>query len=1032
MVTILFLLENYMKTIFTLLLFLFFITPSYSQSDNYEFRSIWVVTWEYINGGSSVEANKLRIRTIFDNMKAANMTSVLLQVRQAGTAYYQSSYEPWGSYAGGSYPGFDPLEYAIEEAHKRGLELHAWFNVFASASTAPGSPAYEHPEWICRDRDGIPMTGSSIALSPGLPAVRSYLTDVAMEVVRNYDIDGLHLDYVRWNEYTNTSSLGKISDPEGPDGMISPTQLDELRMNAAGRYLYDLEHPFSAGVPSGYASWEEWWRWSVTEFVKVLQDSIKNEKAWVKLSCAALGAYNWGGWNGYDVVYQDAALWFNEGYVDQIAGMHYHWTTGSGFLNMLVYSCPQCWSQFIQPGVAAGRLYTVGPPSYILHTQNIWDNHNSIVNSSRIVDWVDGFQFFSYASWRDRNYFNEAANTFFSKKTKVRSGIPSNETVGVPQLQVTKIDSYKYKLTVTPPAVDKAYWFVIYRSETGSFSRDTTSIVEVVFSGNAFEVEEVFTGLQDYNGIYHYSVTMLNRYWKESELSNVVSTDPVPSNAPVVVLTIPAEGDTVAVTTPVEISFSKTINQNNIQNYFAFDPPVAISSVVSGPKKVVINTAGFNYNTNYTLRVDSLLRDINGRMLDGNNDGIEGDPFYLGFTTIDVDSVGPSFISIYPAAGDSIDIEDVIRLTFSEPLDTPSVNASNFILYRDNVAVLSEAVLTNYGTGAVVSIKPAQAFAQGSDYTLFISKDIADLSGNIMTSDVGLGLKARAEGYAMKRTIDNFNSGGPWEQPNFSGSTVGIMIPGTYFSYSVLVYLPSTSPQKSAELGYKWNPDVPVRLLREYLSGGTPRTVEFDTTYILQVYIHGDGSGTLFRFAIDEDMGGNNWPNHEVSKWMPIDWRGWKLVEWKLSDPSSVGSWIGNELLDGVKYRVDSFQLKDAPGSASEGVIYFDSFRASKKTFAITSVADETTAPQDFRLYQNYPNPFNPATTISFDLDRSGMVNLEIYDILGRKIKSLISGEMSAGRHSVQFDASDLSSGQYIYRIISGEKQFSRMMILMK
>jgi uncharacterized lipoprotein YddW (UPF0748 family) len=1019
-----------MKIRFTISLLILFLCSSFAQQTNNEFRSTWVISWEYITQ-TSAEVNKQRIRTIMDNMKAANMTSVILQVRQRGTAYYQSSYEPWGAQTGGNYPGFDPLQYAVEEAHKRGMELHAWFNVFSSVNAAPGTAAYLHPEWICRDRDGIPMT-ADIALSPGLPAVRSYLTTVAMEIVRNYDIDGLHLDYVRWNEFINSSSLGKAADQYEHDGIIPSSALEEMRNNAAGRYLYDVEHPYSGGIPAGHTSWENWWRWSVTEFVKVLQDSIKNEKPYVKLSCAALGAYNWGGWNGYYEVFQDPAKWFNEGYVDQIAGMHYHWTTGNEFINMLQYNCPQCWSQYIQPGVAAGRLFTVGPPSYRLDELNIWNNHADIVNKSRIAPFVDGFQFFSYGSWRDHNYFNEAASTFFSRKTKVRSAITGSPAVAAPQVQLTKESSYNYKLNITPPAIDKAYWFVIYRSETNNFSRDTSEIIHVAFSDSAFSVYEIFNGTQDYNGTYKYSVTMLDRYWKESELSNIVETDPIPSDAPVISFSSPASGDTVSINKSVELNFSKSINQSNLQNYFSFTPPVAISSIVSEPKKVVITTAGFEYTTAYTLRVDSLLTDVNGRMLDGNGDGIEGDPFYLDFMTVDADTVAPFFVSGYPQSTDSVDVEDVIRLTFSEPLDTPSVNSTNIILYRNSVVVETEAVLSNYGTGAVVSIKPLSSFSQSSDYTLTVKKELADINGNQMTADVNLSFRTKAEGYLFHKTIDKFNSASGWEQPSYSGSTTGIVLPDTYFGYSAAVYLPSTSPAKSAELRYVWDPNVTERLLREYLSGGTPRTIEFDTTHTLQVFIHGDGSGTLFRFALDEDNGSSTWPAHEVSKWIPVNWRGWKLIEWKLSDPSTVGTWIGNDVLDGAKYRIDSFQLKDAPGSASNGMIHFDNLRASKETYTITSVAEETNIPADFNLYQNYPNPFNPSTTILFDLNKGGMVTLEIFDILGRKINTLVSEEMSPGRHRVYFDASELSSGQYIYRIISGDKQISKMMMLMK
>ena len=182
-------------------------------SDNTEFRATWVITWDLINRYRTADQNKATARQIMDDHVKANMNAVLWQARQSGTAYYESDYEPWGAYAGKKHPGYDPLAYAIEQAHKRGLELHAWFNVFNCASTDPGAPAHEHPEWICTDYYGNPMT-SHISLSPGMAEARKYLVNVAMEIVRNYDIDGIHFDYVRWNEYTSSDMQPGLSEEE--------------------------------------------------------------------------------------------------------------------------------------------------------------------------------------------------------------------------------------------------------------------------------------------------------------------------------------------------------------------------------------------------------------------------------------------------------------------------------------------------------------------------------------------------------------------------------------------------------------------------------------------------------------------------------------------------------------------------------------------------------------------------------------------------------------------------------------------------
>lgn len=1022
--------------------FLFFFciilsTSLFSQRNNEEFRSTWVITWEYISGSSSVEQNKARIRRILDEHKAANMTSVIWQVRQAGTAYYNSSYEPYGSYAGGSYPGFDPLEYAIEEAHTRGLELHAWFNVFASGSTAPGTPAAEHPEWICRDRDGIPMT-SSIALSPGMEEVREYTKNVAMEVVRNYDIDGFHLDYIRWNEYTNSAQSERFSrlqeEKKLRDGEITEEQVNELNVNAAGRFLYDSEHPYSAGVPSGFSTWDEWWRWSVTGFVKDLHDSIRAEKPYVRLSVAALGKYNWSGWNGYSVVYQDAALWFNEGYIDQLTPMHYHWTTGSGFYGMLEGSCPQCWSQYIQPGINDKRLFTVGPPSYILNDNNIWERHEEIVEASRNVEWTDGFQFFSYGSWKSNEYFNEAREKLFPKKTKIRDTKLVSDTIPEPPvIAISKIDSLNYEVTVTPPAsASSNQWFALYKGIGDSLNVDEDEIIDIKFGNSPFTVAETFDGTQDFNGKFNYAATMIDRYWNESYLSNIAETDSIPSFAPVIAASTPSEGDTVSIGTKLQFEFSKTID-------------TALFSIDINP---VINISGYNWNaeqnmvtilsenlsfaTDYIVTLPSTISDINGKALDGNNDGVPGDDFILNFSTVDQDLTGPAIVYGFPAQTDSIDVEEVISIIFDEKIDPATVNHSTVILENNGSAIGKDIRLSEIGSQSLLSVKTAQALETNSSYTIELTNGITDVFGNPLASSYSVDFITSDQTYSTSIMIDNFTLEENWWDPNQSGSTTGTIDSGTTFGYSAEYILPATNPATSAYINYHWDAGASSRLLRAYLSAGAPRDIAFDTSYVLQVYVYGDNSGNRFRVAIDEGDGAS-WPNHEVSQYITIDWLGWKLFEWDLSDPNLVGSWIGNGVLDFPLYRIDSFQMTNSSGSKNYGRIYLDNLRVIKKSTVVTGIAhEENITPDKFELLQNYPNPFNPTTVIPFNINKDGLVKLEIYDLLGRKISTPVNKELKAGKHSINFDASELASGKYFYRVLFDGKQHAKMMILLK
>ena len=346
-----------------------------------------------------------------------------------------------------------------------------------------------------------------------------------MEIVLNYDIDGLHLDYVRWNEHTNSQRNNPTVDQELEklDGMINKNEIEYLISNMSGRYLYDYQHPYSAGVPDGFISWEEWWRWSVTTFVKTLHDSIQSVKPHVKLSAAVLGKYNWSGWQGYGTVYQDAALWYNEGYLDHLMPMSYHWTTTQGFLGMLSNDCPNCWQPFIWEGIEASRAFTVGPGSYILESNNVWNNHPSIISSIRGIDWVDGYQFFSYGTWRDKDYFTSAGETFFDNKTKIEMNpIGINSEIKSPPVIVLSSGNGVVQLDIFPKDVAESHWIITYASDSPTANQETAEVIDIHFTKDQFTIPLETSSIDTSDTKFYFS-TSANRYWKESDISNIVA-----------------------------------------------------------------------------------------------------------------------------------------------------------------------------------------------------------------------------------------------------------------------------------------------------------------------------------------------------------------------------------------------------------------------------------------------------------------------------------------------------------------------------
>ena len=913
---------------------------------NREFRSTWVITWEYIGPSHSSNEIMTRIDEIMDNHAAANMTSVLFQVRQSGTAYYESSYEPWGYYAGYENPGIDPLEYAVNAAHERGLELHAWFNVFQSSSMHEGAPAEVHPEWICRDQDGDPMT-SHRSVSPGLEDVREYTVNVAMEIVKNYDIDGLHLDYVRWNEYSSSSQNilppGQVEEIRMMDGIISNETLSELENNRTGRYLYDVDHPYSSGIPDDYSSWEDWWRDGVTAFVSTLHDSIQMVKPFVRLSSAALGRYNWGGWQGYGTVYQDAALWMNDGYVDQLTPMHYHWTSPNSFVQMLTGS-NESWAPYIQDGIQAGRLFSAGPGSYVLADQNLWDNHPEIVDAVRDIDFVDGFQFFSNGTWEDYQYWEEAGHTFFEDKAIVRNityyetttDLPSN-----PSITLTQTNDLEYHVDIETNSAESSVWTVV--SLTPSDSSDlSSSIHSIHFGSEDIMVSLTFDGLQPYEGAYHVHVQNFNRFWVGSETSAQATTGEIPSYPPTLTDINLDTGDTIAVNTVIRIEFSKEIDPSSFTSAFSLSPEPDIVEIdwsdywEDDGRVVLISFPDLlEFDMDYLLEISAELTDIIGIHFDGNMDGVAGDGFSITFHTESTDLTGPQVTEFYPPTEFIFDTEGVFNITWDEIVDPASISQLSVQFQSSGQYLTTDHIENTIDEITTVSLKPFAPLLNDAGCSVILN-GITDTLGNAIPSTLEYSYNTVPFYYSSKTYIDRFNSGAGWWQPDGSGSTTGILGSETQFGYNSSVFVPGVSMnpngRKSGSLRYGWDPDASSSFLRLH-NAGEPSDVALDTSNVLQVYVYSDGSGNQFSISLYEYSNGSLTGDIiEVLAWEELNWIGWKLIEWDLSDPEQVGNWLSsNQIMDGDEYFLDGFLMKPGQDSDMSGRIYFDDLRIVTK-----------------------------------------------------------------------------------------------------
>jgi uncharacterized lipoprotein YddW (UPF0748 family) len=275
-----------------------------------EFRAVWVATvanmdWPSRPGLSTWDQQRELI-AILDKLVELRMNAIVLQVRPATDALYASSIEPWSSFLTGEMgrapePYYDPLAFAIAEAHKRGLELHAWINPYRAKvpetkTIAPGHVSRTNPELVRK-------YGPYLWLDPGDPAVRALTERVVLDLVRRYDVDGVHMDdyFYPYPEVQNKKEI------EFPDNTTYQ------------RYKHD----------GGTLARDDWRRQNVDLLVKELDDGIHAAKPWVKFGISPFGIWRPGypasvrGLDQYATLYADARKWFNEGWVDYLTPQLY-------------------------------------------------------------------------------------------------------------------------------------------------------------------------------------------------------------------------------------------------------------------------------------------------------------------------------------------------------------------------------------------------------------------------------------------------------------------------------------------------------------------------------------------------------------------------------------------------------------------------------------------------------------------------------------------------------------------------------------
>ncbi|RZK60663.1 MAG: glycoside hydrolase [Pedobacter sp.] len=504
------------STIYILLLSIVFPFLSIAQNTakiapKREFRGVWVASVTNIDWpskpGLTADQQKQELIGILEQHKKTGLNAVMLQIRPTADALYSKSRELWSHWLTGKQglapaPGYDPLEFAIKEAHFRGMELHAWFNPYRATMTAAQLVSPDH--MVKKSPELFYTYGGQKLFDPGIPEVREYITQIILDVVKGYDIDGVHFD-----DY------------------FYPYQIAGQRISDASTF---------SKYPNGFTKINDWRRNNVDLLIKMVNDSVHHYKKYIKFGVSPFGIWRnyredtlgskTNGLSNYEELYADSRKWVKEGWVDYINPQIYFTASRSAapFGVLLDW-----WGNN-----TFGRHLYIGQAAYLVNTitkvDPTWRRLNEMPNQIRAMrqnNRVQGSVFFSSKSLStNAKSLTDSLRNDFYKYPALPPQMPWLDDVMPNQPQALTADALpdgvNLKWTKPVPAKDgeTASGYVIYRFAEGEKINvlDPKNILQISFQDFTFYLDNSVEKGKRYN----YLVTALDRLKNESEPSGPV------------------------------------------------------------------------------------------------------------------------------------------------------------------------------------------------------------------------------------------------------------------------------------------------------------------------------------------------------------------------------------------------------------------------------------------------------------------------------------------------------------------------------
>lgn len=443
-----------------------------------EVRAVWITTNHQLDWPPKTynpEIQKKSLIEILDNLKSKNFNTIYFQVRSQGTVFYKSKYEPWSQYLTGKlgqFPNYDPLQFVIEEAHKRNLEVHAWLNVLKIKSgdgplqfTELSHIALMRPDWVRKYKE---QNSFSYWLDPGLPDVRDYLKNLCIEIVENYDVDGIHLDYIRYPGIDFDDSLS-------------------YQIFGMNKSLADFR------------------RENINQLVSEIYDTLTTIKPTLKIGSAPIGIYenlsDARGLEGKNSLFQDAREWLKRKKHDYIVPqIYWHTNTNPKFVSLV-----RDWMRN-----SSGRHVIIGIGAYNPSVAKEIENQIEITRSLNSA----GQSFFRYEHIKDKNFLAYKYPAIIPPM-KWKDSIPPEPPFSLSGKNLPgKLGLVELVWGIPPKANDgdTAKFYSVYRSENRNISIENAShLLTITKNYYLYDFIRRPSKLE-----YLYQVTSLDKNYNES------------------------------------------------------------------------------------------------------------------------------------------------------------------------------------------------------------------------------------------------------------------------------------------------------------------------------------------------------------------------------------------------------------------------------------------------------------------------------------------------------------------------------------